>query len=93
MARPRSEIGAVGLFMVLAFWALLVKECVPLLRQGTPELSRAFGATTIAVFTGYLIGNLTNGHWVGELANLSLSFAGTLLALSIVARQEKGESY
>ena len=87
------EIGAIGLIMVLVFWVHLVKECVPLLRRGTPEPSRAFAATTIAVLTGYLIGNLTNGHWVGELANLSLSFAGTLLALSIVARQEKGESY
>lgn len=82
------EIGAVGLLLVLAFWALVLKECSALLRRETPGPTRALAATSFAVLVAYLFVNLTNGHWVGGLANLSLSLAAAMMALSRLPRRE-----
>ena len=79
------EIGIFGLSLVIAFWLATLREGIILLRSSDPEL-RKMAACLLAVLIGYAVANLTNGHWVGGLANLSLVLAGILLALARMAQ-------
>jgi O-antigen ligase len=78
------EIGMIGLAMTLIFWLVAVHESIVLLRGSDKEIKK-LAACLIAVLAAYAAANLTNGHWVGGLANLSLAFAGCLLALARIA--------
>ncbi len=82
------EIGAVGLTLVLIFWAFVFREGLFLLRKSAPKSSRGFAVTTLAVLIAYFVANLTNGYWVGGLANLSLSLAGCILSVSRISQHE-----
>jgi O-antigen ligase len=82
------EIGAVGLTLVLIFWTFVFREGLFLLRKSTPKTSQTFAVTTLAVLIAYFVANLTNGYWVGGLANLSLSLAGCMLSVSRISRLE-----
>lgn len=75
------EVGVVGLLLVLGFWGMLVKEGLPLLDSAIPPPCRTYAATVLALLLTYFVANLTNGHWIGGLANLSLAFAAGMLAL------------
>lgn len=75
------EIGIFGLALVIAFWLATLREGIILLRSSDPEL-RKMAACLLAVLIGHAVANLTNGHWVGGLANLSLVLAGNMLALT-----------
>ena len=83
------EIGAIGLLLALAFWAAIIYECAPLLRRNVPGSSRAFAATTFGVLIGYLIVNLSNGHWEGSIANLSVTLSATMLTISRLPLQDQ----
>ena len=77
------EIGIVGLLMALAFWAGIAGKGIAALRHGERQL-RPLAAfmSLLVVLGGYAVSNLTNGYWVGGLANVSLVFAGCLLVLA-----------
>lgn len=74
------EVGIVGLVAALAFWAGIVRESIIQLRHGDKQ-HQLLAACLLAVLIGFAVSNLTNGYWVGGLANISLVFAGCLLRL------------
>lgn len=75
------EIGIVGLIMTFIFWIVAIFESVVLLRRSDPEI-RKLAACLFAVLIGYATANLTNGQWVGGMANVSLLLIGCLLAIT-----------
>lgn len=80
------ETGIVGLFLALAFWLTTLREGAVLLRRSGPEL-KGLTACLIAGLTSYAAANLTNGLWVGGMANTALVLAGCLLALAAANRR------
>lgn len=81
------EIGAIGLLLAIAFWIAVVRDSARLLGNRKSAI-RDLSACLIATLGAYALSNLTNGQWVGGLANLSLAFAGCLLAM---ARMEQSD--
>jgi len=75
------EIGAVGLLLAIAFWFAVIRDSVRLLGNREKEM-RDLAACLMATLGAYALTNLTNGQWVGGLANLSLALAGCLLAIA-----------
>ena len=75
------EIGAVGLFLAVAFWIAAIRDGTRLLGKA-PSATRDLSACLVATLMAYALANVMNGQWVGGLANLSLTFAGGLLSLS-----------
>lgn len=78
------EIGAIGLLLAIAFWAAVIRDSVRLFATHH-TVTRNLSACLMATLGAYVLTNLTNGQWVGGLANLSLAFAGCLLALARTA--------
>jgi O-antigen ligase len=78
------EIGAVGLLLAIAFWFAVIRDSVRLLGNREKGM-RDLAACLMATLGAYALTNLTNGQWVGGLANLSLAFAGCLLAIARLA--------
>lgn len=79
------EIGAIGLLLAIVFWAAVIRDSAHLLDKRQTTI-RDLSACLMATLGAYALANMTNGQWVGGLANLSLAFAGCLLALSRVAQ-------
>lgn len=79
------EIGCIGLALVFLFWVAVIRDGSFLLRAKNMQL-RNFAAAFFAVSIAYALANITNGYWVGGLANIMLTYTGCLLALARVAR-------
>lgn len=75
------EIGVVGLVLALAFWILIFRNGIGLLRRHSGTPAAALAAVLLTTLCAYVLANITNGQWIGGLANLSLACAGCLLAL------------
>lgn len=75
------EIGAIGLALALAFWLTIFKTGTGLLRQVVNLPARELAAVLLATLTAYALANITNGQWIGGLANLSIACAACLLVL------------
>lgn len=75
------EVGAIGLLLAVAFWIAVVRNSARLLVSSSTDL-RNISICLLATLGAYALANLTNGQWVGGLANLSLTFAGCLLAVA-----------
>lgn len=84
------ETGIVGLFLALAFWLATIRESAVLLRRSAPEL-KGLAACLTAGLASYAAANLTNGLWVGGMANSALLLAGCLLALAAASRRPTQE--
>lgn len=74
------EIGVVGLALVLVFWGLVLRGGLLLVKHADIPLKDP-AIVILATFLGYALANITNGHWVGGLANISLALVGCLLTL------------
>lgn len=74
------EIGVFGFSLVLLFWGAIVAGCRALINEGEC-LTACWGRIFLLVFTGYFMSNLSNGYWVGGVANLAVSCAGIVVAL------------
>ncbi|MDP2795549.1 MAG: O-antigen ligase family protein [Sulfurisoma sp.] len=74
------EIGLVGFGLVLIFWSLVAHQGLVILRQ-TRSDTRSFALVALIGLSAYAFSNITNGHWVGMLANISVTLAGCLVAL------------
>ena len=75
------EIGVVGLLLAIAFWIAVVRDGTRLLGKAQ-STTRDLSVCLVATLSAYALANVTNGLWVGSLANLSLAFAGSLLSLA-----------
>jgi len=73
--------------LAIAFWAAVIRDSAHLLDRRRTEI-RDLSACLMATLGAYALTNMTNGQWVGGLANLSLALAGSLLSLSRTAQTD-----
>ncbi len=74
------EIGLPGLALVLAWWAVLVGRALGMLRSAGGD-GRAMAVAVLGLVTAYWVSNLTNGHWQGGLANVTLALLAGLISV------------
>lgn len=79
------EIGWAGLVAVLLFWTAVIRDSKHLLGakiQPSMTSSSYLAAVIYVTLFAYAVMNITNGYWVGNLANLSIAMTSCLLALA-----------
>ncbi|NJA89982.1 O-antigen ligase family protein [Rhodocyclus tenuis] len=80
------EIGITGILLVAYFWAIILREGIWLIRNSQHD-QKGWAICIVTALFAYGGCNLTNGHWVGGLANTAVMLAGCLLALAYSTRK------
>lgn len=84
------EIGLLGLGLSLAWWGSIIYILIRQLNT-KKKLHKRFAVTLLLPIIAYWMSNLTNGFWVGSIANLAIICAGLVVALNACQKSTEEE--